>query len=80
MMRLRIGDILRSEYDKLKRYESGTIEYNEQFKQVTKNLLKHQSMVSSKCRTYDEYFNVLLNESFDPCSEWKIYSIPLNKE
>ena len=55
-MRLTIGNILRENYDSLKRNESGTIEYDSQFKQVTENLLKHQSMDSSECQTYDEFF------------------------
>ena len=79
-MRLTIENILRENYDSLKRNESGTIEYDSQFKQVTENLLKHQSMDSSECQTYDKFFNVLLNESYEMRSVQKIYSIPENKE
>lgn len=60
-MLLSIEEILRQDYDKLKRDENGTIVYDEKLKQVAENLLNHSSLKSEGYRTYDEFFNAHLN-------------------
>lgn len=73
-MRLTIEQILMQDYDKLKRDETGTIVYDKRPKQIADNLLNHPSLDSQGCRTYDEYFNVLLNETHQVQSQ--VYTLP----
>ncbi|MCM1231683.1 MAG: hypothetical protein NC489_16320 [Ruminococcus flavefaciens] len=58
-----IIDLLWYNFDKLKRNEDGTIVYDKQLKEITKNLLKHKSLDSRLYSTYDEFFNALTNNS-----------------
>lgn len=58
-----IVDLLWYDFDKLKRNEDGTIMYDERFKEITKNLLNHESLDSALYRTYDEFFNAVTNEA-----------------
>lgn len=58
-----IVDLLWYDFDKLKRNEDGTIMYDERFKEITKNLLNHESLDSALYRTYDEFFNAVTNGS-----------------
>lgn len=56
-----ITDLLMSHFDKLKRDENGTIVYDEQLKEITKNLLNLESLDSALYHTYDEFFNAVTN-------------------
>lgn len=56
-----IIDLLWNNFDKLKRNEDGTIVYDKQLKEITKNLLKHKSLDSRLYSTYDEFFNAVTN-------------------
>lgn len=56
-----IINILCYDFDKLKRNEDGTIVYDKRFKEITKNLLNHESLDSVLYRTYDEFFNAVTN-------------------
>lgn len=56
-----ITDLLMSHFDKLKRDENGTVIYDERFKEITKNLLNHESLDSTLYHTYDEFFNAVTN-------------------
>lgn len=58
-----IINLLWYDFDKLKRNEDGTIMYDERFKEITKNLLNHESLDSALYRTYDEFFNAVTNGS-----------------
>lgn len=58
-----IINLLWYDFDKLKRNEDGTIIYDERFKEITKNLLNHESLDSALYRTYDEFFNAVTNEA-----------------
>lgn len=58
-----IINLLWYDFDKLKRNEDGTIMYDERFKEITKNLLNHESLDSALYRTYDEFFNAVTNEA-----------------
>lgn len=60
-----IIDFLISHFDKLKRDENGTIVYDEQLKEITKNLLNHESLDSKMYRTYDEFLNAVTNETIE---------------
>lgn len=50
-----------SHFDELKRDENGTIVYDEQLKEITKNLLNLESLDSALYHTYDEFFNAVTN-------------------
>lgn len=56
-----ITDLLMSHFDELKRDEDGTIVYDEQLKEITKNLLNLESLDSTLYHTYDEFFNAVTN-------------------
>lgn len=56
-----IVDLLWYDFDKLKRNEGGTIVYDEQFKEITENLLNLENLDSALYRTYDEFFNAVTN-------------------
>lgn len=58
-----IINLLWYDFDKLKRNEDGTIVYDERFKEITKNLLNHESFDSTMYNTYDEFFNAVTNGS-----------------
>ncbi len=58
-----IINLLWYDFDKLKRNADGTIMYDERFKEITKNLLNHESLDSALYRTYDEFFNAVTNGS-----------------
>lgn len=58
-----IIDLLKSHFDKLKRDENGTIIYDNQLKEISKNLLNHESLDSKVYSTYDEFFNAVTNEA-----------------
>ncbi|MCM1363210.1 MAG: DEAD/DEAH box helicase family protein [Clostridiales bacterium] len=58
-----IINLLWYDFDKLKRNEDGTIVYDERFKEITKNLLNHESFDSTMYHTYDEFFNAVTNGS-----------------
>lgn len=58
-----IIDLLMKHFDRLKRDEYGTIEYDEQFKEITENLLNLESLDSTLYHTYDEFFNAVTNSS-----------------
>lgn len=58
-----IVDLLWNKFDNLKRNEDGTIVYDERFKEITKNLLNHESLDSALYHTYDEFFNAVTNGS-----------------
>lgn len=60
-----IIDFLISHFDKLKRDENGTIVYDEQLKEITKNLLNHESLDSKMYRTYYEFLNAVTNETIE---------------
>lgn len=57
-----ITSLLMRHFDKLKRDENGTVIYDERFKEITKNLLNHESLDSALYHTYDEFFNAVSNE------------------
>lgn len=56
-----IIDLLMNHFDKLKRDKNGTIVYDEQLKEITKNLLNHEILDSKMYSTYDEFFNAVTN-------------------
>lgn len=56
-----IIDLLWNNFDKLKRNEDGTIVYDKQLKEITENLLNHESLDSRLYSTYDEFFNAVTN-------------------
>lgn len=56
-----IIELLMSHFDELKRDENGTIVYDEQLKEITKNLLNLESLDSALYHTYDEFFNAVTN-------------------
>lgn len=56
-----IVDLLWYDFDKLKRDENGTVIYDGRFKEITKNLLNHESLDSTLYRTYDEFLNAVTN-------------------
>lgn len=56
-----IINLLWYDFDKLKRNADGKIMYDERFKEITKNLLNHESLDSALYRTYDEFFNAVTN-------------------
>lgn len=56
-----IVDLLMSHFYKLKRNEDGTIVYDERFKEITENLLNHESLDSTLYHTYNEFFNAVTN-------------------
>lgn len=56
-----IVHLLWNKFDNLKRNEDGTIVYDERFKEITKNLLNHESLDSTLYHTYDEFFNAVTN-------------------
>lgn len=58
-----IVHLLWNKFDNLKRNEDGTIVYDERFKEITKNLLNHESLDSTLYHTYDEFFNAVTNGS-----------------
>lgn len=60
-----ITDLLMSHFDKLKRDENGTIVYDEQLKEISKNLLNHENLDSKMYRTYDEFINAVTNETIE---------------
>lgn len=56
-----IIELLMSHFDELKRDENGTIVYDEQLKEITKNLLNLESLDSALYHTYDEFLNAVTN-------------------
>ena len=78
-MPLSMEDILMQDYDTLKRDGNGTIVYDERLKQVAENLLKQRTVDSRNYRTYDEFFNALL-DSTHQLNDCKVHSLPENPE
>lgn len=56
-----IIELLMSHFDELKRDENGTIVYDEQLKEITKNMLNLESLDSALYHTYDEFLNAVTN-------------------
>ncbi len=56
-----IIELLMSHFDELKRDENSTIVYDEQLKEITKNLLNLESLDSALYHTYDEFLNAVTN-------------------
>lgn len=54
-----ISDLLYKYYNQLKRNKDGTIVYDKQFKEVTKNLLNLECLDSSLYSTYDAFFHAV---------------------
>lgn len=73
-----IIDFLISHFDKLKRDENGTIVYDEQLKEITKNLLNHESLDSKMYRTYNEFLNAVTNETIES-SKYDLDSVNLEE-
>ena len=78
-MPLSIEQILMQEYDTLKRDSNGTILYDERLKQVAENLLNQRTVDSRKYRTYDAFFNALLDNTHQ-LNEHKVYRLPENPQ
>ena len=78
-MLLSIEQILMQEYDTLKRDSNGTILYDERLKQVAENLLNQRTVDSRRYRTYDEFFNALLDNMYQ-LNEHKVYRLPENPQ